>query len=491
MTAAGHRAEPDAFDVVVLGGGPAGHSAALTAAQAGRRVLLVERELNVGGACVSRGTIPSKTLRETAVSLVGFRRRSGDAFPVQVREDLQVVSLMTRLEQVVRAHQATMGAQLERLGIVRWHGRARFLAADRIEVRGIDGSARVALGGTLVVAAGSRPRSPAEIPIDHTNLLDSDSFLSMTYLPRSLVVLGAGVIASEYASVFAALGVQVTMIDKGQRPVAFLEPELTDRFVAAFAAAGGRWLGGRRTTRVEWDGFSEVVVTLDDGSEVRAEKLLCALGRVANLDGMDLASAGLAVTERGLLAVDADLRTTVPGIYAVGDVIGPPSLASSAMDQGRRAITHALGLPAGPPAESMPVGIYTIPEMAAVGLTEAEARQRHGGCAVGRASFADIARGQIAAVQEGMLKLVATPDGRRLLGVHIIGEGAAELVHIGQMALVAGFPVDAFVINTFNFPTLAEAYRLAALEIVAARQAGDGRAPAIQAASGSAVPVGS
>lgn len=464
-----HAPERSSFDVVVLGGGPAGHSAAMTAAQAGRRVLLVERELNVGGACVSRGTIPSKTLRETAVSLVGFRRRSGDVFPVQVREDLQVVSLMTRLEQVVHAHQATMGAQLERHGITRWHGRARFLAADQVEVRGIDAVARAVTAGTVVIAAGSRPRSPAEIPIDHTNLLDSDSFLSMTYLPRSLVVLGAGVIASEYASVFAALGVQVTMIDKGERPVSFLEPELTDRFVAAFTAAGGCWRGGRKTTKVEWDGFSEVVVTLDDGSEVRAEKLLCALGRVANLDGMDLPAAGLAATDRGLLAVNADLRTTVPGIYAVGDVIGPPSLASSAMDQGRRAITHALGLPAGPPAESMPVGIYTIPEMAAVGLTEAEARKRHGGCVVGRANFADLARGQIAAVQDGMLKLVAAPDGKKLLGVHVIGEGAAELVHVGQMALVAGFDVDAFVINTFNFPTLAEAYRLAALEILVAR----------------------
>ena len=181
------------------------------------------------------------------------------------------------------------------------------------------------------------------------------------------------------------------------------------------------------------------------------------------------ARAGLAATDRGLLAVNADLRTTVPGIYAVGDVIGPPSLASSAMDQGRRAITHALGLPAGPPAESMPVGIYTIPEMAAVGLTEAEARKRHGGCIVGRAHFADLARGQIAAVQDGMLKLVAAPDGKKLLGVHVIGEGAAELVHVGQMALVAGFDVDAFVVNTFNFPTLAEAYRLAALEILVAR----------------------
>lgn len=462
---------PEAFDLVVIGGGPAGHSAAVTAAQAGRTVLLVERDLPVGGACVRLGTIPSKTLRETAVSLVGFRRRSGGVFPVQVREDLQVASLMTRVEAVVKAHQETMAAQLERQGIVRWRGRARFLGPHAIEVRGIDGAVRQATGTTVVLACGTRPRTPPEVPVDHTNVLDSDSFLSMLYLPRSLTVLGAGVIASEYASIFTALGVAVTMIDKAERPLAFLDRELTDRFVAAFTAAGGRWIGGRRTTRVEWDGFSECLVQLDDGSEVRSEKLLCALGRVANLDGLDLVRAGLEATPRGLIAVDAACRTAVPGIYAVGDIIGPPSLASAASEQGRRAVADALGLPGGPTPESMPVGIYTIPEMAAVGLTEAEAVARHGGCVCGRVAFADLARGQIAAIPDGMLKLVCAPDGRTLLGVHVIGEGAAELVHLGQLALVAALPVDAFVSNTFNFPTLAEAYRLAALEILRTRPA--------------------
>ena len=456
----------EAFDVLVIGGGPGGHSAAVTAARAGRRTLLIEREKAVGGACVSHGTIPSKTLRETAVSLTGFKRRTGDVFQVAMRDDLQVASLMTRMEAVVRAHQSTMGRQLEQLGVTRWHGRARFLTADRIAVTGIDRQVREATAPVVVIAGGSRPRNPPDVPIDHQHLLDSDSFLSLTYLPKTLTVLGAGVIASEYAAVFQALGVTVTMIDRGPRPLGFLDQDLTERFVTAFTAAGGRYLGGRKHTKVVHDGLCTISTTLDDGSVVLSEKLLCALGRVANLDDLDLAKAGLATTDRGILTVDASFNTTVRGILGVGDVIGPPSLASAAMDQGRRAVEGALGLPPGAPPETMPVGIYSIPEMAAVGLTEAQAKEKYGSCRIGTASFADLARGQIAANQDGWLKLVAAPDGRRLLGVHLIGEGAAELVHLGQMAMLANWDVDGFVANTFNFPTLAEAYRLAAIEII-------------------------
>jgi NAD(P) transhydrogenase len=300
----------------------------------------------------------------------------------------------------------------------------------------------------------------------------------MTYLPTSLTVLGAGVIACEYASVFTALGVKVTMIDKSDRPLGFLDPALTDRFVSDFTAAGGTWIPKRKHVKVEWNGVGSTITTLDDGTVITSDKLLCALGRVANLDDLNLAAAGLAVTDRGILAVDANYRTPVIGIYAVGDVIGPPSLASAAMDQGNRAIIHALGLTAAAPPETMPVGIYTIPEMSAVGLTEAQVVQKHGGCVVGKASFADIARGQIAANPTGLLKLVTGPNGRKLLGVHIIGESAAELVHLGQMALIANWDVDLFVSTTFNFPTMAEGYRVAALDIIHQRNA-SGTGPSI------------
>lgn len=453
------------FDAVIIGGGPAGHNAALTAARAGRSVLLIEQEMSVGGSCVQRGTIPSKTLRETALSLVGFRRRSGDVFELTMREDMQVASLMKRMEQVIKANQVTMGHQLERDGIQRWHGRARFLDAKQIEVHCIDGAVKLVEGNVAVIATGSRPRTPPEIPVDHTYILDSDSFLSMIYLPRSLTVLGAGVISCEYASIFQALGVQVTIIDKAERPLGFLDPELTTRFVKAFEAAGGKFLGKRKIKTVEWDGLSDVVTTLDDGEVVNTEKMLCALGRVANLEGLNLAAVGLAPTDRGILSVDANCRTKVENIYAVGDVMGPPSLASAAMDQGRRAMVHAFNLPTTNSADAMPLGIYTIPEMSSVGMSESQAKEKLGGCIVGRADYADLARGQIAAIQEGLIKMIADPAGKKLLGVHIIGEGAAELVHVGQMALIAGMDIDAFIANAFNFPTLAEGYRAAALDI--------------------------
>jgi NAD(P) transhydrogenase len=458
------------FDVMIIGGGPAGHGAALHAAHHGRRTLLIERETSIGGACVARGTIPSKTLRETALALTGFRRKSADACPVSMGEDTQVASLMTRLEQVVTAHQASMAAQLARARVERWHGRARFVDAQTLEVTGTDRSRRRVRGGTIIIATGSRPRTPPEIPIDHAHVLDSDSILSLTYLPRSLTVLGAGVIACEYASIFAALGTQVTIIDRNDRPLSFLDPELTDRFVTALGTGGSHFLGKTAVERVEWDGLGEVVTTLAGGEVVRAEKLLCTLGRVANLEDLDLPAAGLAPTPRGLLPVDAHLRTTVPHIYGVGDVIGPPSLASASMDQGRRAVCHSLGLPTGVPPELIPMGIYAIPELSSVGLTEAQARERHGGARVGRADFGDLARGQIAAIQDGLLKLVADAEGRKLLGVQVVGEGAAELIGIGQMALIAGQDIDVFIDNTFNFPTLAEGYRLAAMDILRQRE---------------------
>lgn len=458
------------FDVIIIGGGPAGHSAALTAASADKRALLIEREQAVGGACVSHGTIPSKTLRETAASLMSFPHRTGGVFQVAMRDDLQLESLMARKEAVIRAHQATMGRELEELGVTRWHGRARFVDAHRISVEGVDRQVREATAPIICIATGSRPRNPPGIDVDHTNILDSDSFLSLSYLPKTLAVLGAGVIASEYASVFATLGVQVTMIDRGERPLGFLDRTLTDRFVQAFTAMGGSYRSGLKPVTATFDGVCGVEVRCEDGTVIEAEKVLCALGRLANLEGLALERAGLKPTDRGLLTVDANYQTPVPGVYAIGDVIGPPSLASAALDQGRRAIFHALDLGAGNPPETTPMGIYTIPELAAVGLTEEQARQQHGGCRTAVVSFADLARGQIAANQDGLLKLVTDADGKRLLGVHVAGEGAAELVHLGQMALLAHWTVDQFVATTFNFPTHAEAYRVAAIDLIHQRR---------------------
>jgi NAD(P) transhydrogenase len=452
-------------NVLVIGAGPAGQKAAIQSVKAGRSTVILEQELGVGGACVYRGTIPSKTLRESAVQMARLRRHAA-LWNGEVRRDLEVASLMTRLDQVVGAHGDYMGRQLDRNHVVRHHGRARFVSDHCVEIETVGGERRRFLADTIFIATGSRPRTPAEIPIDHENVLDSDSILSMLYLPASLTVLGGGVIASEYASIFASLGVKVTMIDRASRPLVFMDAELVGKFLGAFAVADGRYLGEQTVTHVEFDGVSQVVTTLQGGETIVSDKMLVALGRMANIEGLDLAAAGLEATSRGLLAVNASCQTSVAHIYAVGDVIGPPSLAATAMEQGRRAACHALGKEPGASSEMIPIGIYTIPEMASVGLSEDEVVRRMGAAMTGRARFDEVARGQISGITDGLLKLVTDPAGKKLLGVHIVGDGATELVHVGQMALLAGMEVDAFVENIFNFPTLAEAYRVAALDLV-------------------------
>lgn len=449
-------------DLLVLGAGPAGHKAAIQAAKAGKRVLIVDRDPSAGGECVQRGTIPSKTLRESACYLLGLRARSEGVIEVSVPAQTKVASLMRRLRAVRASHERYLDQQLDRNGIERLHGRARFSSPQEVEIRGLDRSTTRVRATHVVIATGSRPRQPANVPIDHEHVLDSDSILALIYLPETLTVLGAGVIACEFASIFAALGVKVTMVDAGPRPLAFLDAELTSRYQAAFERSGGVFLPGKKVERVEWDG-SAVVTHLVGGGELRAEKLLCAQGRIANVEGLGLEQAGIALSPRGHIPVDANLRTVVPHIYAAGDVVGPPALAATAVEQGRRAVRHALGLPLHDASELVPIGIYTIPEIASVGLNEEEARARFGAAFVGRARFDELARAHINGQTDGLLKLVADPQGR-VVGAQIVGEAAIELVHVAQMALVGGLTLETLVDQVFNFPTMAEAYRVAALD---------------------------
>ncbi len=465
MTEAGS----DEFDLIVIGGGPAGQKAAVQGAKLGKRVLLVERSRNVGGACVRFGTIPSKTLRETALALGKFRRLTSHVMDVKMPEQTQIESLMTRKEEVIASHESYMSAQLARNGIEQSQGVARFLTPHELEISGISGTKRKVSARFFVIATGSSPRTPDDVPVDHEHLLDSDSLLSLSYLPESLTVLGSGVIACEYASIFAALGTQVTIIDRSPRPLAFLDPEITDHFTRQLELFGGRFLGGRKHTKVAWDGFSQVETTLDNGERVQSEKLFCALGRIAQVQGLGADVAGIGLTPRGLIAVDAHCRTASPHIYAVGDVIGPPALASTSMDQGRRAVCHAFGVELGTAREATPAGIFTIPELASVGLTEAEVKERHGDAQVGRARFKEVARGQISAAEDGLLKLIAHPESGVILGAHAAGETAADLVHIGQMAILGGMTFETFIDAIFNFPTYAESYRIAALDLLGQR----------------------
>jgi NAD(P) transhydrogenase len=459
------------WDLIVIGAGPAGQKAAIQGAKLGKRVLVIEQEASVGGYCVRRGTIPSKTLREAGLALSTLRRRCGQSFDVEEREEVALGPLLERVERVIEAHEGFMAGQLARNDVEVWHGRARFADPHTLTVEAPSRGIRLARGGVIVIATGSRPRAPTDVPIDHENIFDSDSILSMTYLPRSLTVLGAGVIACEYACIFQSLGTKVLVVDQGPAPMSFLDAEISQRFLQGFERMGGRFLGRQRVRAVEWDGFASVSTTLESGVTVQSEKLLCARGRVANLEGLQLDRAGLEPNAQGVLPVDAHFKTDVPHIYAVGDVAGPPALASTAMDQGRRAVAHAFGLDPGAPMETVPSGIYTVPEIGTVGLTEEQAIERYGGAVVGRSSFDEVARGQIMGVDDGLLKLVADPSGQWVLGVQIVGEGAAELVHLGQMAIIAKLPVEAFIQNIFNFPTLAEAYRIAALDIAKQRMA--------------------
>jgi NAD(P) transhydrogenase len=470
------------FDLIVIGGGPAGQKAAVQGAKLGRRVLLVERSRSVGGACVRFGTIPSKTLRETALALGKFRRLTSHVLDVRMPEHTQIESLMTRKEEVTASHESYMSAQLARNGIELCQGVARFLSPSDLEISAISGAKRRVSGQYFVIATGSSPRTPDDVPVDHEHILDSDSILSVSYLPESLTVLGSGVIACEYASIFAALGSKVTIIDRAPRPLSFMDPEITDHFTRQLALFGGRFIGGRKLAKVEWDGLSQVETQLDDGEVVRSEKLFCALGRIAQVQGLGAETAGIGLTPRGLIAVDAHGRTASPHIYAVGDVIGPPALASTSMDQGRRAVCHAFGVDLGSAREATPVGIYTIPELGSVGLTEAEVKARHGDALVGRARFEEVARGQISAAEDGLLKLIAHPESGLILGAHAAGETAADLVHIGQMAILGGMTFETFIDAIFNFPTYAEAYRIAALDLLGKRAQQRAREPGTAAA---------
>ena len=463
MTAVNH------YDIIIIGSGPAGQKAAVQAAKVGKKVALIEMDKKLGGACVHRGTIPSKTLRENALRIHNLRKNSS-LFQFQIRHDLEMTILVDRLETVIRAHDDYIHRQIERNRIDTIHGRASFVDATHLDVMQVSGEKLSLSADFFVIASGSFPRHPDNIQVDHEHISDSDSVLSMLYLPQTMTVLGGGVIATEYAAIFASLGVRVTMIDRYPRPLGFLDKDLTDRFLATFEEQGGRFIGDAEVVRVYWDGISHVVTELADGRVFRSEKLLSAAGRVANVKGLAIEKAGLNLNDRGVIPVNDLCQTVVANIFAAGDVIGPPSLASASMEQGRRAACAALGVDLNQMSKMIPVGIYAIPELSTIGMTIVDVEKQYGKPAiVGVARFEEIARGQISGITDGLLKLVADPDGKKLLGAQIVGEGATELIHIAQMGLLAEVEIDTFVENIFNFPTLAEAYRVAALHIVGQR----------------------
>jgi NAD(P) transhydrogenase len=467
------------FDLICLGSGPAGQKAAIQAAKAGFKSAIVEREPQVGGSCLLSGTIPSKALREQALR---YRRmhRSASSLAVELRGDAPLSALLQGVDAVIAAQDRYLQAQLSRNRVELIRGRGAFLDASRIEVQRLDGSRRVLRAPRIVLATGSRPRHVPAIEVDHEHILDSDSILSLSYIPRSMIVLGSGVIACEYASIFAALGCSVTMLDKAAEPLGFLDPQLRAGFLRGFQDMGGHYCGGREVAGASFDGFSQVQVQVKGAEPLSADIVFAAFGRIANLEGIGLDKLDLQISARGHVQVDERFQTNLPGIYAAGDAIGPPALASAAADQGRRAALAALGL--APPAATslVPSGVYTIPEIACVGLSQTDAHDKRMDVIVGHADFSEVARAHIAGEPSGFLTLLCERASGRVVGCQVLGEGATDLVHLGQAAIANGATADFFVEQIFNFPTMTEAYRIAAFDVLKQRSAA--QAPSLKLA---------
>jgi NAD(P) transhydrogenase len=452
------------YDLVVIGTGPAGEKGAAQAAWFGKQVAIIEREAVVGGACVNTGTIPSKTLRESALHLSGFRQREISGFDVSVRRDISAAEFMQRKTRVVEREWELIEKNLQRHDITRYRGTASFLSPHEVVVRGQRGET-VLTADVFLIATGSSPYRPPDIDFDHQLICDSDSILAIDHIPARLAVMGAGVIGCEYASMFAALGVEVHLIDGRQDLLPHIDGEASGLLLRNFVERLGMILHlGAEVEKVE-RGAREVRLTMAGGSSLTADKVLVAAGRQSNTADLNLPAAGVATGKRGLITVNERYQTSVPHICAAGDVIGFPSLASTSMEQARVAMVHAFDLKYKTTlATLLPYGIYTIPEVAMVGLTEEQCRERGMDYEVGRAWYRNNARGQIIGDTEGMIKVIFDSDTLKMHGIHIVGENASELLHVGMMVMHFGGTINAFIECVFNYPTLGDAYKYAAYD---------------------------
>ncbi|MCI0658347.1 MAG: Si-specific NAD(P)(+) transhydrogenase [Acidobacteria bacterium] len=452
------------FDVAVVGGGPAGHHAAIQAAKLGKKVALVDARPDVGGACVHTGTIPSKTLREAILYLTGFRQRGIYGVTYAVKPNIVPSDLTLRIQHVVKHEAEVFHYQLQRNRVELIRGLASFLDPHCLKVAGDGTEARVD-ADLVILACGTSPVRSDKFPVDAKTILDSDTLPSIPFIPRTMTVVGAGVIGVEYACMMAALGVKVTLVEQRRRILEFADGEIVDALCYHMREMGVVFRLGEEVEQVSRRSDGTVVASLKSRKEIVSESVLHAVGRRGNTAALNLPAAGLAADDRGRISVDECFRTEVPHIYAAGDIIGFPSLASASMEQGRAASCHALGIPVQRMADLLPYGIYTIPEISFVGKNEAELTAAGIPYEVGIARYREIARGQILGDDQGLLKLLFHAQSGKLLGTHIIGEGATEIVHIGQAVMGHQGTLDFFVNNAFNYPTLAEAYKVAALDV--------------------------
>jgi NAD(P) transhydrogenase len=454
---------PD-YDLVVIGSGPAGEKGAAQAAYYGKRVAIVEREPHVGGSAINTGTVPSKTLRETALYFSGLRQRGLYGIDYSLKEGLTVKDFMHREHVVVQQQRETIRRNLERHKIEIVWGSAAIVDPQTVRVQTTTGETRDLSTAFILIATGSSPYHPPEVPFDGVRIYDSDSILKMQFIPKTMAVVGGGVIGSEYASVFTALGVQVTLLESRDRLLPMIDHEIAGRLQAQLAQLGLRFVFGDRVTSIAVSS-DHVHLQLQNSGLLECDIALFAAGRQSNIQGLGLEELGVALGPRGLINVSEHYQTNVPTIYAAGDVIGFPALASTSMEQARVAVVHAFNLHYKEHLSPvLPYAIYTIPEIAMAGLTEEDCVAKGIAYLVGRAEYAQNPRGQIIGETHGMLKLIFSPTDKKLLGVHHIGELSSELVHIGAHALFDGATIDEFIQAVYNYPTLSDAYKYAAYD---------------------------
>ncbi len=452
------------YDLVVIGSGPAGEKGAAQAAYFGKKVALVERQPHLGGAGINTGTVPSKTLRETALYFSGLRQRGLYGIDYSLKDGLTVADFMHRERVVVDAQRALVLRNMDRHDVEIIHGTATLADRHTVRVAVEGGGVRNLSAAVILIATGSAPHHPPEVPFGHPRIHDSDSILQLDHIPRTMAVVGGGVIGIEYASIFTALGVRVTLIEGRERLVPFVEGELAARLERRLAALGMRFLFRTRVQQIVTSP-SHVSLTLGNGELVDTDIALWCAGRQSNVEGLGLEAAGVRLGKRGLVEVDEHYRTAVGNIYAAGDVIGFPALASTSMEQARVAMVHAFDLRYKERVSPvLPLAVYTVPEIAMVGLTTEQCAEKKLAHLVGRAGYDKSARGQIIGDLEGLLVLVFSPDDKRLLGAHLIGELAAELIHIGAAVLARRGTIDEFIDAVYNFPSLSESYKYAAYD---------------------------
>ena len=453
----------DNFDLVVIGCGPAGEKAGAQAAYFGKRVAVIERAEHPGGSCINTGTVPSKTLRESALYFSGLKQRGLYGIDYSLKENLTVHDFMHHEREVVDMERRRILKNLELHNIELVRGQATFEDPHTVTVSSASGTRRLR-GEFILVSTGSKPHRPGEISFDDVHTFDSDTFLQMDRIPKSLAVIGGGVIGCEYASIFKALGVDVTLVDGRDRLLPFLDNEISERLRDRLGALGMHFWFNERPIKTE-NSARGVRLNMKSGKVLETDTALFAAGRRAAVDGLALEKTGLALNDRGYIPVNENYCTSVPHIYAAGDVIGFPALASTSMEQGRVAVCHAFGLKYKQRVASLlPMGIYTIPEISAAGETEESCKEKKIDYVVGRALYANNARGHIAGDTSGMLKLIFARADKKLLGVSMIGENATELIHIGMMVLDKGLSIDEFIEQVFNYPTLSETYKYAAYD---------------------------